>query len=328
MIELYKIGSSGQTVKIEKAPFSDEPKELEGFIMKNERILGEVALLNRQIQLPDGKRIDLWGVDLVDLRPLIIELKNVTIGLDIIPQILPYYNFVRSNPDTLKFKAFSDNEFMKKIEKSGKSKDRLEKGLEEDPKVLIIAPSFERELLDVVNYLKFDIELIEISRYKTEENEFFVTVNRPQSTITPPATVRVMEEWTWEKYEKEGISRKKIDVARRLKEQIDAIIQKENLNLQPILRKFYIPYQYGRNNVFWIDLGYTSWERGDIVLVFKLPKEPNLEAEGIKIQYSKKPRWLKDYNQWWIFFSKVVNLSPLTPIIKKSYEYVTGEKIS
>ena len=137
-----------------------------------------------------------------------------------------------------------------------------------------------------------------------------------------------MEEWTWEKYEKEGISRKKIDVARRLKEQIDAIIQKENLNLQPILRKFYIPYQYGRNNVFWIDLGYTSWERGDIVLVFKLPKEPNLEAEGIKIQYSKKPRWLKDYNQWWIFFSKVVDLSPLTPIIKKSYEYVTGEKIS
>lgn len=76
---------------MEKAPFSDEPKELEDFIMKNEEILGDVALLGHQIKLPDGKRIDIWGVDLFDLCPLIIELKNVTVGLEAIPQVLPYY---------------------------------------------------------------------------------------------------------------------------------------------------------------------------------------------------------------------------------------------
>lgn len=326
MTELYKIGPKGQTAKIEKSQFSDESKELEDFILKNERILGEVALINRQIELPDKKRIDVWGVDLIEIRPLIIELKNTTIGLDIIPQILPYYNFVKSNPDTLKFKAFSDAKFMKKIEEWGKSKE-LEKGLEQDPKVFVVAPSFENELSDVVNYLKFDIELIEISRYKTVEGEFFVTVSKPQSMITPPATVRVMEEWSWEKYEKWGIAKRKIDVARGLKEQIDAIIEKEHLKLQPIFRKLYIPYQSGRNNVFWIDLGYTSWETGDVILWFLLGEEPDLKAEGIDIPYTRT-KWHKDYDQWMIFFDKSVDLSPLTPIIKRSYEYKTGEKVS
>jgi len=326
LTELYKIGSGGQTVKIEKSQFSDEPRELEDFIFKNERVLGEVALINRQIELPDKKRIDVWGVDLIEIRPLIVELKNVTTGLEIIPQILPYYNFVRSNPDTLKFKAFSDSKFMKKIENWGKSKHELEKGLEQDPKVFIVAPAFEKELIDVVDYLKFDIELIEISRYKTVENEFFVTVNKPQSAVTPPATVRVMEEWNWEKYEKEGISKKKIEIAKALKEQIDAIVEREHLNLQPIFRKFYIPYQFGRSNVFWIDLGYTSWETGDIVLWFYLGEKPNLKAEGIEIEHTRT-KWYEDYGQWMIFFNKSTDLTPLVPIVKRSYEYKTGEKV-
>jgi len=327
LTELYKIGSRGQTAKIEKSQFSDEPKELEDFILKNERILGEVVLINRQIELPDKKRIDVWGVDLIELRPLIVELKNVATGLEVIPQILPYYNFVKSNPDTLKFKAFSDSKFMKKIEEWGKSKDELEKGLEQDPKVFIVAPSFENELSDTVNYLKFDTELIEISRYKTDEAEFFVTVSKPQSMITPPATVRVMEEWNWEKYQKEGVAKRKIDIAKGLKEQIDAIVEKEHLNLQPIFRKMYIPYQSGRNNVFWIDLGYTSWETGDVILWFYMAEKPDLRAEGIDIQHTRT-KWLKDYNQWMIFFDKTVDLSPLTPVIKRSYEYRTGEKVS
>jgi len=326
MIELYKIHTDGRILKIEGASFYDEPKELETFIMKNEGILGNVVLLNHQISLPDGKRIDIWGLDTLELRPLIIELKNVTTGIDIIPQILPYYNFVKSHPDTLKFKALSNNKFMKKLKSLGIGRDKLEKGLEEDPKVILIAPNFKDELLDVVDYIKFDVELVEISRYKTEEGEFFATVDRPQSRIMPPVKVRVMEEWTWEKYEKEGISKKKINIAQGLKGQIDNIIESERLNLQPVFRKLYVPYQFGRNNVLWIDLGYTSWETGDVLLNVKLDAKPNLREEGIEIEHTKT-KWYEDYNQWVIYFKKIVDLTPLIPIIRRSYEYVTGEKI-
>jgi len=245
MVELYKIKSDGDILEIKKASFSDEVKELENFVLKNEGILGNVALLDHQITIPDGKRIDIWGLDTLDLRPVVIELKNTITGIEVIPQILPYYNFVKSNPDTLKFRALSDEKFMKKLKVLDVDRDKLDKGLDGDPKVILMAPAFKKELLDVVDYIKFDIELVETSRYKTEDGEFLATINKPQVLITPPATVRVREEWNWEKYQKEGISKKKIEIAKGLKEQIDEIIEKENVDLQPIFRKLYIPYQSG-----------------------------------------------------------------------------------
>lgn len=326
LTDLYKIGSNGQIIEIDKSQFSDETNDFEEFIMKNERILGQISLISHQITLPDKKRIDAWGIDTLDFRPVIVEFKNVTIGVDVISQILPYYDFVKSNPDTLKYKAVSDTMFMKKMEVLGKSKENLEKGLEQEPRVLIVAPSFEDELVKLVNFLKFDVELIEISRYKTANNEFFVTVNRPEIPSTSPAAVRVKEDWDWEKYEKEGIAKRKIDIAKQLKTQLESIIKKENLKLQSIFRKLYIPYQFGRKNVFWIDLSYTSWETGGVVIWFYLESEPNLKSENIEIEY-KQQKWFKDYNQWGITLDKAVDLSPLVPIIKRSYQYMTGEKI-
>lgn len=70
MIELLRIRPDGKIVEIKKSPFSDEPVELENFILDNEGILGNVVLLSHQIATPDGKRIDIWGLDTLDLRPV------------------------------------------------------------------------------------------------------------------------------------------------------------------------------------------------------------------------------------------------------------------
>jgi hypothetical protein len=326
MAELYRIKKDGEIIEVKKASFSDEPRELEDFVMKNERIFGNVAILNHQISTPDGNRIDIWGLDTLDMRPVIIELKNTATGIEIIPQILPYYNFVKSNPDTLKFNALSDKKFMEKLKALEFDENKLSQGLEGDPKVILIAPVFNKELLDVVAYIRFSIELIEISRYKTED-DFLVTINKPQITTTTPVTVRVMEEWDWQKYKTEGISEKKINIAQGLKEKLDEILKREKIELQSIFRKLYIPYQSGRNNIFYIDLLYTSWTTGDVRLSFKgLDKEPDLRAENIEIEHTKT-KWFGDYEEWSIFFDKVVDLSPLTPIIKRSYENITGAKI-
>ena len=79
MSSLYKIKPDGELREIEKAPFSDEPKELENFVMKNERILGNIVLLNRQVTLPDGNRIDIWGLDTLELRPVIVERRQTNL---------------------------------------------------------------------------------------------------------------------------------------------------------------------------------------------------------------------------------------------------------
>jgi hypothetical protein len=327
MAELYKIKPSGTVFEFKKSPFSNETNEMEDFIMNNEKLLGNAALINHQIILPDNKRIDIWGLDLLDLCPIIVELKNVVCGLEVIPQILPYYGFVKSNPDTLKYRALTNDKFMKKLKELDINQEKLTKIIDADPKVILIAPEFTQDLLDTLDYISFKIEPIKITRYEEEVGQFLVTTDRPDLPLNKPITVRVMEDWDWEKYKKEGIANKKIKTANGLKDRIDTIIKDEEIDLKPIFRKLYIPYQIGRNNVFWIDLSYTSWETGDVLICFKLDKKPDLKAENISIECTKS-QWKEDYNQWYIFFNKVVDLSPPIPIFKRSYEYVTGAKTS
>src|SRR5208337_3894688 len=193
---------------IEKAPFLNEASELEDFILENERIIGNVILLNRQIEIPTGLRIDLWGIDLLDYRPIILELKNVIVGLEIIPQILPYYQFLKQNPDTLKYKALTDDRFRQKIKEQEASPDTILSKLEDDPKVILLGPGFKTELISTVDYLNLDIEIIKIARYRLTSNEFIIHIDRPDFPEKKIAKIRVMEQYDWDKYKALGIGEK------------------------------------------------------------------------------------------------------------------------
>ena len=89
MTNLYKIGSSSSIEEIPEHQFSNETNDFESFIMQNQSLLGKVCFINHQITIPNGKRIDAWGVDVVDLNPIIVEFKNVKTGVDVISQMLP-----------------------------------------------------------------------------------------------------------------------------------------------------------------------------------------------------------------------------------------------
>jgi hypothetical protein len=321
MNDLYKIDKSGKVMELAKFNFTDETNDLENFILHNEQVIGKVALLNRQITLPNSLRIDLWGVDLDELRPVIVELKNVICGLEIIPQILPYFQFVKLNPDTLRLKAISDKSFENKLKASRESSENVTELIEGDPKVIIVAPGFKQELLDTIGYLSIDIEIIQITRFKTDQGEIVVNVDRPILQEDLPASVRIMEEWSWEKYLKFGISKSKVELAQFVYSEILKIIETENLILIPIFRKLYIPFQIGRKNVFWIDLSYTSYENGDIVVGFKLDSEINLDTLKIQLAYSKT-KWFENYKQFYVFFNKKVDLKEIITIIKMSLDYL------
>ncbi|MCP8304612.1 MAG: hypothetical protein H3Z50_03960 [archaeon] len=204
MVELYKIGSDGQILEIKREPISEKAAvaELRNFIMANERILGNVALLDNNIETSDGTQGHVWGLDMLDLRPVIVELRNMITGIEAIPQILPYFAFVKSNPDAMKFRISSNVKLMQKLEGFEVDLDKLNKGLEEDPKVILVAPAFKKELLDVVNYVKFGVKLVEISRYKTEDGGVVVVINRPEIPVPSSATFRVMGAWAYPSIER------------------------------------------------------------------------------------------------------------------------------
>ena len=136
-----------------------------------------------------------------------------------------------------------------------------------------MAPGFKSELISTVDYINLDIEIIKIARYKVSNNEYIIHIDRPDFPDKPIAKIRVMEEYNWDKYRSLGISEKKLNEGRKLFELLQGILGDEDLALSPIYRKLYIPFQYGNSNVFWIDLGYTSYEKGEVVLGLKMDKE-------------------------------------------------------
>jgi hypothetical protein len=321
MTDLYKIDKNGKTIELEKFKFANETKDLEDFIMNNEQVIGKVALLNRQITLPNNQRIDVWGIDLDDLRPVIVELKNVICGLEIIPQILPYYQFVKLNPDTIKLKALSDKSFESKLKSTRDNTENIANLIEGDPKIILVAPGFKPELMETIGYLSIDVDIIQISRFKTDHGELIVNIERPISKENTPAVVRTMEDWSWEKYQKIGISKSKCELAHKLYDRLFELNEKHNYNLKPIFRKLYIPFQSGRNNIFWIDLSYTSYENGDITLVFKMDKEFDIASLSPKLEFSKL-KWFEKYKQLYVHFNKDVDISSIASLIEESMNYV------
>ena len=75
----------------------------------------------------------------------------------------------------------------------------------------------------------------------------------------------------------------------------------------------HIPYQIWKNNVFCIDLSYTLLETDDVLICFKLDKKPDLKVESIQIECTKS-QWKEDHNQWYVFFNKSTDISPLISI--------------
>jgi len=324
MHRLFKIRNDGKVESIDTYPFADEPKDLEDFIIKNASILGDVAIINRQITLPDGKRIDLWGLDLLNSKPIIIELKNKRIGDDVLTQIMDYYLYVKENPDSLKAKAMENTQFNEILNTSERDVNAITEAFKEDPKVIIIAPGFKSELLKKLHLITFDIELIEMNRFKTSMDEILVSLDLQDVELPEPSTVRVSEEWNWEKYKEIGVGQNKIELARKLKARLDDLLKEMDItNLLPVFRKRYIPYQFGRKNVFWINHGYTANVQGDVLIGFYLEENPDLANLEIPIAYSKT-KWFSEYYSFSFFFDRDVDLSGLKPFIQKAYDFIVG----
>jgi hypothetical protein len=141
----------------------------------------------------------------------------------------------------------------------------------------------------------------------------------PESVV---AKTRVMEEYDWDKYKVLGIGDKKLNESKMLFELSQDIIKDEGLALTSIFRKLYIPFQYSNMNVFWIDLRYTSYEKGGAFLVFKMNEEPDRREYGIADNV--KTKWFSKYKEWGLYYNETIKKETVVKLIKKSYEYIVG----
>jgi len=155
-------------------PFKTE-EEFERTIFKTSEILEDIVLLKRQVRGGRKSGIpDIIGVD-TEGNVCIVEMKNVTVDSSIIPQVLHYAFWAETNPDSVKSLWL---EYKNRPDNISISWDNLQ------ARILIIAPSIHRSTLDIVEKIRYPVDLIEVKRWTEGDNEILL-VNKLEPESKP-----------------------------------------------------------------------------------------------------------------------------------------------
>lgn len=244
MARLYTLGSSGELVEAQEKPFLDETSDMGDFVKKNAKILGDLIIFSEQtISAGRDKRTDLLAIN-KDGDVLIIELKRILAGPDVLGQVLGYRNYWRQNLEAVKNLW---NEFREKPEE-------LEPDFQNyDPRVLLVAPEFEKELLEIVSSERLPIECAEITRYE-HEDRIFVVVDRMEPPVAKIGPVVGQREYGWDWYKSERVaSSEQVELAQKLCDKAVALAEKNEWKVSPRFNKRYIAFKYGYWNVLSLE---------------------------------------------------------------------------
>jgi hypothetical protein len=173
MPSLHWKKNASTTVNVALAPYRTE-QEFEHDVFHTPEALGDIFLLKRQVRGGAKKGIpDIVGID-IDGRICIIEMKNIPIDATIIPQLLEYAIWAESNPDSIKSLW---------LEATIRPDDREINWDNPEIRVVVVAPSIDRETLNHVNKVNYQIDLIEMTRWRSR-NDTWLLVSRLEPSPT------------------------------------------------------------------------------------------------------------------------------------------------
>ena len=139
--------------------------DFEKYIFKNQELLGDIVILYRQIRTGAKQGIpDMLGVD-QDANICLIEMKNVDVSEDVLPQVLTYAMWAETNPDSIKAIWLESKEKPEDIQIDW---DKLEL------RIIIIAPSFRPTVLKMASKINYLLDLIQVQRFSYDDDEFIV----------------------------------------------------------------------------------------------------------------------------------------------------------
>ncbi|HUI88353.1 MAG TPA: hypothetical protein VLX61_06470 [Anaerolineales bacterium] len=238
MINLYwKVNK--QTHNLVEKPFANEA-EFEAYVFGNQELLGDVLILHRQIRTGNKQGIpDMLGVD-QDSRICIIEMKNVEVGEEILPQVLGYAIWAETNPDSIRAIWLEAKNKPEDIEIEW---DNLE------VRVIVVAPSFTANLPRMAAKVGYPIQLVKMQRFSYEEKDEFLLVDFLEEQNLPKnSTTKVMGDWNWDFYEQVH-GREAVANFRKAVENLDAFVKQKNWPLSYNLNKYYTGFKLGSSKV-------------------------------------------------------------------------------
>jgi hypothetical protein len=118
-----------------------ETAELEPLLLKDIEVIEPgLSVLDNQLPTTDGGRPDILALD-EDRTIVVIELKNETATVEHLDQAIRYYEWIKANLAWL-----------------GRPFPKID--VQNDPRVLLIAPSFDDGIRRLIRYLTLNIELV------------------------------------------------------------------------------------------------------------------------------------------------------------------------
>jgi hypothetical protein len=272
-METLIIKSKTDTKVLTQIMFKSE-EEFEKLVFNTPELLSDIFLIKRQVRGSYKAGIpDIIGID-EDGNICIIEMKNVTVDSDIIPQVLEYALWAEKYPDSIKSLW---------LECETKPDDLEIDWDEAEIRIIIIAPKILNSTLEFVNKINYSVDLFEIRQYK--DNDFlYLFLNKLEvEQWKKIKTAKGLVNYTEEEYKKIYNQTSVPDFIRYTKE-VEKIIEEKNWELETKYNKKYCTFKHGFTNVFgiyWIGTKTFCFR-------FKISKE-EAESFGIKVtKYSER----------------------------------------
>lgn len=240
--------------------------DFEKYIFKNQELLGDIVILYRQIRTGAKQGIpDMLGVD-QDANICLIEMKNVDVSEDVLPQVLTYAMWAETNPDSIKAIWLESKEKPEDIQIDW---DKLEL------RIIIIAPSFRPTVLKMASKINYPLDLIQVQRFSYDDDEFIVIETLQDAVAKKVTSTKTMQDWTWEYYE-ENHGKEATREFKKVVEAINDFVIKQGWNLPYNINKYYTGFKLGSRVVFDVAWSGTyAWR-----IEMKVPVEVANKFEG------------------------------------------------
>jgi len=241
MTSLFWSNAKGKTRVVPASTFESE-QAFEESVFETPELLEEIFLLKRQVRGGTKSGIpDIIGID-EDGKVCIIEMKNERVDAGVIPQVLKYAIWAESQPDSIKSLWYEADDLPEDLEVDW---DNLE------VRILVIAPSIDRSTLQHVNKIDYQVDLIEINRWRIGKDSWLL-VNRLETEIVrrirPTSGLKSYDEKAYQRFHKPDAVKRFLAACKEL----HALARTRKWPVQPNYKKNYCSFKIGNANCFGV----------------------------------------------------------------------------
>jgi hypothetical protein len=219
-------------------------EEFERLIFSTPEILTDIFPIKRQVRGSNKTGIpDIIGID-QNGNICIIEMKNVVVDSNVIPQVLEYALWAESYPDSIKSLWL---ECKNKPDDLEINWDNIE------VRIIIIAPKILNSTLNFVNKINYSVDLMEVRQYIDGDAQLlFVNKLEAEKEIKKVKPVSGLETYDEDYYKKERNQNSVPEFMKYVRE-VEQIIKEKNWQLETKFNKYYCGFKYGFFNAFSIN---------------------------------------------------------------------------